>query len=173
MNLLARLQNIKTLVFDMDGVLTDGGLIVYADGTWIRRMNVKDGYAIRLAVKKGYRIVVISGGDAPPVEARLRKLGVEDIFMRVKDKKKFLQDFVAEHSLDFVEIVFMGDDIPDYEAMGLVGIAACPSDAVPEIRSISAYVSPHRGGEGCVRDLIGKVLKLNGDWPLETLITST
>lgn len=172
-NILARLQSMKTLVFDMDGVLTDGGLIIQDGDNWYRRMNVKDGYAIQLAVKKEYRIIVISGSDSPPAEARLRKLGVQDVFMQVKEKRKFLQDFAARESLDFSKMVYMGDDIPDFEVMQLVEIAACPQDAVPEIRSVADYISPFRGGEGCVRDLIEKVLKLNGNWPMGTRITST
>lgn len=173
MHILLRLKLIKTLVFDMDGVLTDGSLMVNNDNQWLRRMNVRDGYALQLAVKAGFNIIVISGSDSPPVEARLKKLGVQNVFMNVKQKEDFLREFAKKNQLQLNEMLFMGDDIPDYHCMKMVGIAACPADAASEIKEISGYISLMRGGYGCVRDVLEKVLKLNGKWTLQSSVSST
>ena len=173
MHFLSQLKHIKTFVLDMDGVLTEGGMHIHENGQWIRRMNVRDGYALQLAVKSGFKVVVISGSDSPMVGARLTKLGIEHIFMKVTQKAAFLKEFALANNLALSEMLFMGDDIPDYECMQLVGLACCPADAAPEIISISRYVSPFKGGYGCVRDVIEKVLKLNNKWVLLTTTTST
>lgn len=173
MNILTRFGKISTFIFDMDGVLTDGGMLVYPDGNWYRKMNVKDGYALQLAVKKGYTIIVVSGSDAPPVEERLRRLGIGNVFMKISNKKQFLEEKFFSEGMAMESVLYMGDDMPDMEAMLSVGIAACPADAVFDIQSISAYQSPFNGGEGCVRDVIEKVLKINGHWPRQTDISST
>jgi 3-deoxy-D-manno-octulosonate 8-phosphate phosphatase (KDO 8-P phosphatase) len=173
MNILSRFRFVKAFVFDMDGVLTDGTLLIEHDGQWLRRMNIKDGYALQLAVKLGYRIVVISGSESAPVEKRLQNLGVTDVFMKVNDKESFLKDYLSKNNILFSETLFMGDDMPDYNCMIIAGFACCPTDAAVEIKQISSYISPMRGGYGCVRDVIEKVLKLNNNWPLETHITST
>ncbi len=156
----------------MDGVLTDGSLLVNEENKWLRRMNIKDGYALQLAVKCGYRIVVISGSDASPVRERLFKLGVKDVFMNVNDKENFLKNYLLENALDKSETLFMGDDIPDYQCMLSAGFACCPADAAIEIKKISSYISPVGGGCGCVRDVIEKVMKLNNNWPLHTSVPS-
>ena len=168
MNILSRFKLIKTFVFDVDGVLTDGSLLILSDGQLARRMNIKDGYALQLAVKKGYRVVIISGGTSEQVKERLQKLKVTDVFMQVENKQKFLTDYIDKNNLSWNEILFMGDDIPDYNCMLLAALACCPADAVSEVRVISKYISPYKGGEGCVRDVIEKVLKLNGNWDLNT-----
>lgn len=172
MHILSHLKLIKNFVFDMDGVLTDGCLLVNNDHQWLRRMNVRDGYALQAAVKCGYQVMVISGSDSPPVTDRLHRLGVKHVFMGVKDKPALLRNLMKENNMDIDQTLFMGDDIPDYDCMGLVGLAACPADAVPEIREIAAYISPVRGGEGCVREVIEKVMKLNDHWSLHTSTTS-
>ncbi len=159
-------KRIKTFVFDVDGVLTNGMLLILNDGQMARQMNIRDGYALQLAVKKGYRVVIISGGNSDPVTERLSKLGVTHVFMRVEDKKALLQQFVVNNDLRWDETLFMGDDIPDYTCMQLVGLACCPADAASEIRQISRYISPVNGGHGCARDVIEKVLRLNGHWDL-------
>ena len=164
MNILARFKLIKTFVFDVDGVLTDGTLLILKDGQMCRSMNIKDGYALQLAIKKGYRIVIISGGTSEEVKERLQRLKLTDVFMQVEDKQAFLLDYVKNNNLSWNEMLFMGDDIPDYSCMLLTALACCPADAVPEIKSISKYISAYKGGEGCVRDVIEKVLKLNNDW---------
>ena len=172
MNVLELFKRITTFVFDVDGVLTEGNLIVLPDGLMARRMNIKDGYALQLAVKRGYNVIVISGGASPEVKERLNKLGVANVWMQVNDKKNVLQNFVRENKLQQAEILFMGDDIPDYEAMNLVGLPCCPSDAAVEIKEISKYISPLPGGVGCAREVIEKVMKLRGDWRLDTHVKS-
>ncbi|MEJ7736567.1 MAG: HAD-IIIA family hydrolase [Chitinophagaceae bacterium] len=172
MDLLEQFKQITTFVFDVDGVLTDGSLLVLDDGQMVRHMNIKDGYAIQLALKKGYRVVIITGGNSEAVRDRLNKLGVMDVFIGVDNKKESLVNYVTRHQLSWNQILFMGDDIPDYVVMQLVGMACAPRDAAPEIKHISKYISPVAGGHGCARDVIEKVLKLNDNWPLDTTVTS-
>ncbi|SFN37223.1 3-deoxy-D-manno-octulosonate 8-phosphate phosphatase (KDO 8-P phosphatase) [Chitinophaga sp. YR627] len=172
MNILALFKPVSTFVFDVDGVLTDGTVQLLPNGEQSRRMNIKDGYALQLAVKKGYRVVIISGGKSESVVSRLQGLGIKDIYTGVLDKQEKLQDYAFENDLKWEEILFMGDDIPDYRAMQLVGLPVCPADAVPEIKSICRYVSPVNGGFGCVREVIEKVLKLNDHWMMDEEIAS-
>ena len=170
--LLDLFKAVTTLVFDVDGVLTDGTLMILPAGVMARRMNAKDGYALQLAVKKGYNVVIISGGASDEVKDRLNKLGVSEVFMKVTDKVSVLADFLNRKQLDWKEVLYMGDDIPDLLAMKNAGIACCPLDAVAEIKEISAYISPFNGGFGCGRDVIEKVLKLRGHWNEDTHIPS-
>jgi 3-deoxy-D-manno-octulosonate 8-phosphate phosphatase (KDO 8-P phosphatase) len=172
MNVLANFQFIKAFVLDVDGVLTDGSLILLNDGQMARTMNIKDGYALQLAVKKGYHILVISGGTSDAVKARLEKLGITNIHMAVKDKQQILQAFVDTHKLDWAQVLYMGDDVPDVAPMKLAGLPCCPADAATEVKNISQYISYINGGKGCVREVIEKVLLLNGDWNDDTLTTS-
>ena len=172
MNLLERFMGVRTFAFDVDGVLTDGSLLIPDDGQMIRRMNIKDGYALQLALKQGYRVVVISGGASEAVRERLNRLGLKDVFLKVTDKKECLLKYTAEHRLLLSEVLFMGDDIPDYTVMKLVGLACAPADAVAEIKEVSHYISPLGGGFGCARDVIERVLKLNNHWPLDTSVAS-
>jgi len=172
MNLLDSFKKISCFAFDVDGVLTDGSLLVLDDGQMVRRMNIKDGYALQLAVKKGYKLLIISGGMSESVRSRLNKLGIEDVFLKVENKLATLEQYRKDMKLELHEILFMGDDIPDYGALQVVGLPCCPADAVIEIRNSSKYISPFAGGQGCVRDVIEKVLKLNGHWSLGTEISS-
>lgn len=172
MNVLSNFKNIKAFVLDVDGVLTDGSLLLLDDGQMARRMSIKDGYALQLAIKKGYRIFVISGGSSDAVKLRLQKLGVNEVHMKVEDKKSKLVDWVLKNNLAKEQVLYMGDDIPDFEAMQLAGLPCCPADAVPEIKTISHYISPVSGGNGCVRDVIEKVLKLNDHWSMDESIAS-
>jgi 3-deoxy-D-manno-octulosonate 8-phosphate phosphatase (KDO 8-P phosphatase) len=172
MNLLDQFKQVTTFVFDVDGVLTDGTLFVFDDGQFVRRMNIKDGFALQLAVKKGYRIAIISGGASDAVTNRLNRLGIRDVFMQVTDKKSKLIEYVQQHNLQWSEILFMGDDIPDFEVLQLVGMPCAPADAVSEIKQVSKYISLLPGGQGCVRDVIEKVLKLNDNWELHTDVAS-
>jgi len=172
MNVLTNFKKIKAFVLDVDGVLTDGRVLLLNDGQMARSMHIKDGYALQLAVKKGYQVLVISGGDDEAVKMRLQKLGVMDVHMKVTDKKTLLLEYVNKNALAWEQVLFMGDDIPDLQAMQIVGLPCCPADAVPEIKSISHYISPINGGAGCVRDIIEKVMKLNGDWDTGTDIAS-
>lgn len=173
MTLLDRFKQITTLVFDVDGVLTDGSLIILPGGIMARTMNVKDGYALQLAVKKGYKIIVISGGKSEEVKDRLEKLGVVHVYMQVTNKIQLLRNLMEEQQIQASSVLFMGDDIPDMEVMKLAAIACCPADSVNEIRQLSHYISPYNGGHGCGRDVIEKVLKLRGDWNDDTHIPST
>lgn len=173
MHIFSQLKKVTIFIFDMDGVLTDGQLLLTENNMWLRSMNIKDGYALQAAVKAGYQVMVLSGSNSEPVSLRLQKLGLVHIFMSVKNKKEFLLDFLLKNNIANEEILYMGDDMPDMECMKMAGVAACPLDAVPDIRAIAAYISPLAGGKGCVRDVIEKVMKLNGDWNADANITST
>jgi 3-deoxy-D-manno-octulosonate 8-phosphate phosphatase (KDO 8-P phosphatase) len=173
MQILSLFKFIKTFAFDMDGVLTDGNIIVDEKNNWLRKMNIRDGYALQLAIRSGFEIVVISGSNSTFVHERLNKLGVKEVFMDVKNKEDFLKNYVEEKNISLNQLLFMGDDIPDYFCMKMAGIAACPADAAFEIKEIASYISPFNGGSGCVRDVIEKVLKLNHKWTLENNIPST
>ena len=172
MNVLTNFKSINTFVLDVDGVLTDGTLLLMDDGQMARRMNIKDGYALQLAIKKGYHILVISGGNSDAVKLRLQRLGVVEVFMNVTDKKEILLEYTSKYELKWEQVLYMGDDIPDLLPMQLVGLPCCPADAVPEIKTISHYISPLNGGYGCVRDVIEKVLKLNSHWDTDISIPS-
>ena len=172
MNVLELFKSIKTFVFDIDGVLATEILVIMQGGDMVRNMNSKDGYALQLAVKKGYRVAVISGGNSEPVKQRMERLGVQDIYMGIHNKQEKLHEYVKENNLMLDEILYMRDDIPDYIVMNLVGLPCCPTDAVMEIKQISKYISPFKGGRGCGRDVIEKVLKLNGHWDLDTTVAS-
>jgi 3-deoxy-D-manno-octulosonate 8-phosphate phosphatase (KDO 8-P phosphatase) len=172
MNVLSLFKNITTFVFDVDGVLTDSTVWLMPGGAQMRRMNIKDGYALQLAIKKNYKILVISGAESEEVRERLRKLNVTNVYMGEKDKRACLQQFIAENNLQPSEVLCMGDDVPDIEIMQMAGISCCPADAVADIRSISHYTSSFKGGKGCVRDVIEKVMKIRGDWSTDTTIKS-
>jgi 3-deoxy-D-manno-octulosonate 8-phosphate phosphatase (KDO 8-P phosphatase) len=168
MNILQQFHSISCFVFDMDGVLTDGSLLVLPDGVMARKMNIKDGFALQLAVKKGYHVLVISGGNSPEVKERLQKLGVTEVWMQVSDKAAVLQDWLLVHQISQSEVLFMGDDVPDLQVMQLAGLQACPSDAAIDVKNSVDYISSFKGGEGCVREVIEKVMKLRGHWDTGT-----
>ncbi len=172
MNLLDQFKGIKTFVFDIDGVLTDGTVIVFSGDQQLRHMSIKDGFALQMAVLKGYRVLIISGGNSEPVKERLVKLGVTEVHMSVHDKKGFLDNLLQGHQNAWQEVLYMGDDIPDLELMEHAGISACPADAVAEIREAATYISPYPGGGGCARDVIEKVLKQNDHWHFTTTVAS-
>lgn len=159
-----KLKNITTFIFDVDGVLTDGSILLMPTGEMVRSMHTKDGYAMQYAIKKGYRIAVITGGRDKMVEERLKYLGLTDIYSGVRDKMEAYTDLLYSYQLKPEEIVYMGDDLPDYEVMKQVGLPCCPNDAVPEIREICDYISLINGGKGCVRDIIEQTLKVQKKW---------
>jgi 3-deoxy-D-manno-octulosonate 8-phosphate phosphatase (KDO 8-P phosphatase) len=163
-NFKQRLRQIKCFIFDVDGVLTNGALVITPEGEFLRTMNIKDGYALQLAVKKGYKVAVISGGHSEGVSRRMNRLGIMDVFMGVDDKLKTFESFTAKYQLNCDEIIYMGDDMPDIKVLGQCGIAACPNDAVQEVKKICSYISFSNGGEGCVRDIIEQTLRLHGKW---------
>lgn len=173
MTFLDKLKSVQAFIFDMDGVLTDGSLTLMPGGAMARRMNVKDGYALQLAIKKGYLIAIISGSDSEEAVVRFNKLGITDVWMKAKDKIVSTQSFLKKNNLSWNNVLYMGDDIPDLEVMKKVGISCCPADAVQEIKNVSAFISHINGGMGCVRDIIEKVLKLRGDWNEDISIPST
>jgi len=163
-NFKTKLNNIKTFIFDVDGVLTDGSITLTADGEQVRVMNIKDGYALQLAVKKGYKIAIISGGKSEMVRKRLNGLGITDIYLGSHTKIDTYNEFIATYDLDPNEILYMGDDIPDYEVMQRIGVPTCPNDSAQEIKDISIYVSNKKGGKGAVRDVIEQVMRVHGNW---------
>lgn len=172
MNVLEYFKPITAFVFDMDGVLTDGTVMVLDGGLQARRMNIKDGFALQMALKKGYKVKIISGGNSPEVLDRLEKLGVKDVSMSVLDKKSFLEEYITSKKLKKEQVLYMGDDLPDIPAMLAVGLACCPADAVPEVKQTVQYISPLKGGDACVRDVIEKVLKLNDHWNYSEQVAS-
>lgn len=158
------LSLIKACLFDVDGVLSKTTVSLDAGGMPCRTANIKDGYAIQLAMKVGLRIGIVTGALLPSIRERYVALGVEDIYLGASAKCQALEDFCQRHQLMPAEVLFMGDDIPDYEVMRCCGLPCCPSDAAPEVKSISTYVSPLRGGEGCVRDVLEQILREKGFW---------
>lgn len=161
---LEKLKSITTFIFDVDGVLTDGTVIASESGDLLRTFNIKDGYALQLALKKGYRVCIISGSGGPATVKRFENLGLEDVYLRVGDKVEVFKNYLKQNSIDANHVLYMGDDMPDYYVMQLVGTATCPADAVDEIKQISHYISPRKGGETAVRDVIEKVLKVQQKW---------
>jgi len=160
------MPQITTFIFDVDGVLTDGKVTVFPDGELIRSMNVKDGYAMKTAIDKGYNVCIISGGTNEAVKIRLRGLGITDIYLGAHHKVEQLDEYLDIYNIKPEHVLYMGDDIPDYPVMKLVGLPTCPKDAVPEIQDIARYISQKKGGKGCVRDVIEQVLKVQDKWNL-------
>ena len=163
-NRLEYFRNIKTFIFDVDGVLTDGKVLVTEGGEHLRSYHARDGYAIRHALDEGYNVCIITGGSGGSVEERMKKLKVPHYYVNATDKLPILQNYCAAHGIKTEEILYMGDDLNDFSVMQKVGLPCCPFDACNEIIGLSHYISPFKGGEGCVRDVIEKVMKLRGNW---------
>ncbi len=172
MNVLEDFNKITTFVFDVDGVLTDGTVLLLDNGLQARKMHTKDGLALQMAMRAGYNVVVISGAYSEPVLKRLQYLGITHIFLAVKNKVEVLQTFLTEQGTSWEQVLYMGDDLPDLEVIKKAGVGCCPADAVPEVITQCKYISPVAGGAGCVRDVIEKVLKLNDHWQFTTDVTS-
>jgi 3-deoxy-D-manno-octulosonate 8-phosphate phosphatase (KDO 8-P phosphatase) len=158
------LPKVKAMVFDVDGVLAESQVLLHPSGEPMRTVSIKDGYALRYARLKNFPLAIITGGKTEAVYKRFAGLGIEDIHIDVHWKKEKLEEFIAKYKLDPATILYMGDDIPDYEAMQMVGIPVCPADAAQEIKDISVYISDKNGGEGCARDIIEQVMKAQGLW---------
>jgi 3-deoxy-D-manno-octulosonate 8-phosphate phosphatase (KDO 8-P phosphatase) len=158
------MPQITTFIFDVDGVLTDGTVTIFPNGELIRKMNTKDGFALKTAVDMGYNVCIITGGSNASVKSRLEGLGIKDIYLGAHNKIEQMNQYIDTHNLSLENILYMGDDIPDYPSMALVGLPTCPKDAVQEIQKISKYISQKRGGKGCVRDVIEQVLKVQDKW---------
>ena len=158
------LSQIKAFVFDVDGVLSPSTVPVYSNGEPCRMMNVKDGYAMQLAIKLGYKIAVITGAKSDLIKVRYNTLGLKDVFIGIENKIEIYNDWVVKNGLTHNQVAYIGDDIPDYEVMKTAGFACCPTDAANDIQLIARYISPYKGGEGCVRDVIEQTLKAQGVW---------
>lgn len=158
-----RLNKITTLIFDIDGVLTNGDIVVLK-GEMARILNSRDGYALQYASKMGYRILVITGGSSEEVKNRLLEVGVTEVCLRSSNKLAVYEELKVKYNFFDEEVVYMGDDIPDYQVMKVVGLASCPQDAAVEIKKISHYQSPFNGGRHCVRDIIEQTLRVQGKW---------
>lgn len=163
-NFRALLPAVTTFVFDYDGVMTEGTVYMDSNGDPLRTSNVKDGYALQLAVKLGYNVAVISGATSTNITKRLNSLGVRDVFTGVSDKVLKLKEYAAEKNIGLSQMVYVGDDIPDIRVMKMVGVPVCPADAAEEVKQISCYISGCMGGKGCVRDIIEQTLKVQGKW---------
>lgn len=158
------LPKINTFIFDIDGVLTDGMVTIFPDGDQIRTMNIKDGYALQYAVKKGYNIAIISGGSSETVRLRLNGLGITDVYLKSSNKIEVFENYLKTKNINKEHVLYMGDDIPDYHVMLKSGVATCPKDAAIEIKNIAHYISDKDGGKGCVRDIIEQVLRCQRKW---------
>ena len=161
-----KLKNIKAFVFDVDGVLTNGDLYILPDGKFMRKMNAKDGYAIKLAIHHGYKIAIITGGREENIKTRLKNLGVHEVILKSHNKLPDMKKIIKRHKLKKEEVLYMGDDIPDLEVLRYIGFSTCPSDSVQEVKQNCNYISNRKGGEGCVRDVIEQTLKVVEKWDL-------
>lgn len=162
--LLDKWAKVKAFVFDIDGVFTDGLIYLVKGDLMARTINIKDGYALQMALRQGYPIAVISGGGAQNVRERLQSLGVKDIYMRVANKLEVLSEWCLENDLQFADCLYMGDDVPDLECMRSVGLATCPNNACCDILQVAHFISNYQGGYGCVREVIERVMKVQKKW---------
>lgn len=161
------LPKIKTFIFDVDGVLTDGKILINSDGELLRSFDTKDGYAMKCALVKGFKIAIITGGRNEAVRERFKELGVIDIYLGTHHKLDAYQDLMDNYNLNPEEILYIGDDIPDIPVMEKVGLGCCPANAASDVKAMADYVSHKKGGEGCVRELIEQVLRVQGKWSLD------
>lgn len=161
------LMNVKAFVFDVDGVLSATVVPMFPNGEPMRTANIKDGYVIQLAAKLGYKIAIITGGHTEAVKVRFSNLGVTDIYMGQSEKLTAYRQWIAKYNLSPEQVMYMGDDMPDLPVMQLVGMPVCPADAAEDVKTVSRYVSPFRGGECCVRDVMEQVLRAQGHWGVD------
>lgn len=159
-----KLKEIKALFFDVDGVFTNSEVLLSADGELLRSMNTRDGYALKAAIVNGFDVCIISGGKQEAVRMRMEALGVKNIFLGIEDKLSVFKTYCEKQNIKASEVMYVGDDIPDYEVMQQVGLAVAPNDAANEIKEIAHYISYQKGGEGCVRDILEQLLKDRGLW---------
>ena len=158
------LTKIKAIAFDVDGVLSPSTIPMSTSGEPMRMVNIKDGYALQLAVKMGFKIAIISGARTEAVKVRFRGLGLEDVFTGISVKLPCLLDWMKHYNLAPEEVAFVGDDIPDMEVMKHVGLPIAPADAAPEVKDIALYITPVNGGYGCGRNVIEQIMKAQGRW---------
>ena len=172
MNYKEKLNKINTFIFDIDGVFTDGTIVVDSQGNESRCFNTKDGIAVKLATELGYNVGIITGANNLGIKARLNRLGVVNVYINSSDKVKDLKDYCSKNNIDLNKTMYMGDDLPDFQIMQSVGLPTCPDNAANEIKNLSDYISPKKGGEGCVRDVIEQTLKIQGKWSNDSTTTS-
>jgi len=163
-NPITLFRGIKNFFLDVDGVFTDGGLISFDDGVLVRVMNAQDGHALKRLIQSDLHLCIITAGDSIGVMKRMEKLGVLHMHSKARKKGEILKKHCEEHGLKLSESLFLGDDVADIPAMDIVKLSCCPKDATVEVKSIAKYISPYKGGKGCVRDVIQKVLALQGKW---------
>lgn len=164
MNVKEKFKLVKAFAFDVDGVFADENVLLNPDGQLLRSVSIKDGFALQYAVKQGYPVAIITGGTTESVRMRFRALGVTDIYLASTDKKDDFEDFIAKYDLKPEHVLYMGDDIPDYQVMQYVGVPTCPANAAQEIKNLAIYISDKDGGKGCVRDILEQVLKVQQKW---------
>jgi 3-deoxy-D-manno-octulosonate 8-phosphate phosphatase (KDO 8-P phosphatase) len=172
MTIFERFKRVKAFAFDVDGVFTNGDVLVNEAGEQLRTFNIKDGYALQLAIKHGYPVLIVSGGNSKGVKLRFESLGVKDVFINESDKEAVLNGWIKEKKLNLTDVLFMGDDVPDLAVMETIGFPVCPVDAIEDIKSICHYISSKKGGKGAVRDVIEKVMRLQGTWTKNPSIKS-
>lgn len=165
MNTYEKFSRIRTMIFDVDGVFTDNGLLVTEQGDFLRIMSARDGLAVRMARKAGYRLAIITGGDSLGVQERLHKLGIQDVFLKIDDKLGVFNQYLEDNNLDPETVLYVGDDLLDIEILKEAFLSCCPKDAAPEVAEVAEYISPVVGGRGCVRDVVEKVMKAQDKWP--------
>jgi len=158
------MNDITTFILDVDGVLTDSSVHITPTGEMLRTMNIRDGFAMKAAIESGYNVCIISGGNNEGVRIRLRNLGITDIHLASPNKVDTFKEYTELYTIDPAQVLYMGDDIPDYHVMQLVGLPTCPQDSSPEIKGISKYISHKNGGKGAVRDVIEQVMRVQGKW---------
>ena len=163
-NYKSKLFKIKTFIFDVDGVLTDGKVLVTTEGEMYRALDTKDGYAMKYSMMKGFKIAIISGGTNEGIRNRFQALGVKDIYLGAHEKSGAYEELVNHYKLKSDQILYVGDDIPDIPLIKKVGVSCCPSDSVTDVKSVVDYVSHKKGGEGCVREIIEQVLRVQEKW---------
>ena len=166
-NYKTKLKNIRAFAFDVDGVFTDGKVLATENGDLLRQHDSKDGFGLRMAVLHNYPTAIITGGTSESIRKRFAPIGVNEIYLKSRNKVPDFLLFCKKYSLDPSEVAFVGDDLPDIPVLRVCGLAVCPADAVPEVKDVCDYVSLYPGGRGCVRDLIEQVLKIHGDWQFD------
>ena len=163
-NLIPIFKNIKAFAFDIDGVLTQGDVLVNEEGQMLRSVNIKDGYALQHAAKQGYAIAIISGGKSEGMRKRFEGLGISHIYLGQEHKEAAFADFLTKTNLTATDVVYMGDDMPDIPLLKQVGLSCCPKDAAVDVKEVCKYISPLNGGEACVRELIERTMKIQNTW---------
>lgn len=171
-NFKTKLHKIKAFAFDVDGVFTDGTVLATDNGDLLRSHNAKDGFALRFALQKGYKIAIITGGASKSILHRFKPIGITDIYLKSHNKLPDFIDFLDKYQLSASEVLYMGDDLPDIEILSQCGVASCPSDAVDEVKDMCHYISHFPGGKGCVRDVIEQTMKVQNNWGFDTVTYS-